>query len=99
MKKFMIILMVAGSITGASAQKGFQAGVKGSYNSTWLFNKTVSDKIDIQLYNVAGQKVATQFQKINGETYKVNTGDVSGNHFVTIRENNEMISKQILIIR
>ena len=63
------------------------------------FNKTVNDKIDIQLYNVAGQKVATQFQKINGETYKVNTGDVSGNHFVTIRENNEMISKQILIIR
>lgn len=42
----MIILMVAGSITGAFAQKGFQAGIKGSINSTWLFNELVSDAGD-----------------------------------------------------
>lgn len=65
----------------------------------FTFNKEVSDKIDIQLYNVTGQKVNAQIQKADAKHYKLTTNDATGNHFVTIRDNNEMVSKQILIIR
>lgn len=65
----------------------------------FTFNKDVSDDIDIQLYNVTGQKVNTQITKTDARHYKLTTNDVTGNHFVIIRNNNEMVSKQILIIR
>ena len=46
MKKCYLILIAFLSFTTAHAQEGVFVGVKGAFNSTWLFNKTVSDAGD-----------------------------------------------------
>jgi hypothetical protein len=44
MKKFIAIALFLGSFTAVQAQEGVRLGVKGSFYSTWLFNKNVSDQ-------------------------------------------------------
>ena len=46
MKKCYLILIALVSFTTANAQKGVYVGLKGAFNSTWLFNKSVSDAGD-----------------------------------------------------
>lgn len=46
MKKLLLIIALIASASAVQAQKGFYAGVRGAYNSTWLFNKNVSDAGD-----------------------------------------------------
>lgn len=44
MKKFIAIALFLGSFTAVQGQEGVRLGVKGSFYSTWLFNKNVSDQ-------------------------------------------------------
>lgn len=44
MKKILIALMLVATTGNLLAQEGVRLGVKGSFNSTWLFNKNVSDQ-------------------------------------------------------
>lgn len=43
MKKIILVAALIAGFTSAQAQEGVRLGVKGSYFSTWLFNKNVSD--------------------------------------------------------
>ena len=45
MKKLLVILISVGFIHNANAQT-IKAGIEGAFNSTWLFNKNVSDAGD-----------------------------------------------------
>jgi hypothetical protein len=42
MKRIFLVLGLVAAITSAEAQK-LRVGIEGAYNSTWLFNKNVSD--------------------------------------------------------
>ncbi|MBL7923310.1 MAG: PorT family protein [Bacteroidia bacterium] len=44
MKKILAIAVLVTGLTAAQAQEGFRIGAKGSFYSTWLFNKNVSDQ-------------------------------------------------------
>lgn len=44
MKKLCFILVAISASFVVNAQEGIRLGVKGSYSSTWLFNKNVSDQ-------------------------------------------------------
>lgn len=44
MKKIIAIALFLGSFTAVQAQEGVRLQVKGSFYSTWLFNKNVSDQ-------------------------------------------------------
>lgn len=46
MKKLLLTVVAACSLMTVQAQEGVRLGVKGSFNSTWLFNKNVSDQND-----------------------------------------------------
>lgn len=43
MKKTILALLFVGAMQSLQAQEGVRIGVKGAFNSTWLFNKNVSD--------------------------------------------------------
>mgnify|MGYP000609098084 CR=1 FL=1 len=44
MKKIILVAALLTGFVSAQAQEGVRLGVKGSYFSTWLFNKNVSDQ-------------------------------------------------------
>lgn len=44
MKKILAIAVIMASLSSAQAQEGIRLGAKGSFFSTWLFNKNVSDQ-------------------------------------------------------
>ena len=44
MKKLILAAALVAGLTTAQAQEGVRLGVKGSFFSTWLFNKNVSDQ-------------------------------------------------------
>ena len=44
MKKIVVIAVLLTCFTAVQAQEGVRLGVKGSFFSTWLFNKNVSDQ-------------------------------------------------------
>jgi hypothetical protein len=43
MKKTILALLFVGAMQSLQAQEGVRIGVKGAFNSTWLFNNNVSD--------------------------------------------------------
>lgn len=50
MKTFIAAALSLFVVSFSQAQLAIEVGAKGSYNSTWLFNKNISDQGDIQDY-------------------------------------------------
>jgi hypothetical protein len=53
MKKIILCASLFFIVANAQAQLSIDGGVKGSYNSTWLFNKNISDQGAEQDYDMA----------------------------------------------
>ncbi|MEP7265721.1 MAG: hypothetical protein ABI772_14545, partial [Bacteroidota bacterium] len=82
MKKLLLIILLISSAAGVQAQKGFRAGIRGAYNSTWLFNKNVSDAGDELDYKSsfglqAGVSLVYMFSESTGFSLDVMSGSVN----------------------
>ncbi len=82
MKKLLVILATLGMIQQANAQIKVRAGLEGGINSTWLFNKTVSDAGDELDYKstIGGQfgiGAYAKFNKLVGLSVSLMSGSIN----------------------
>lgn len=82
MKRLLVILVTLGMIQQADAQIKIRAGLEGGVNSTWLFNKKVSDAGDELDYKatIGGQfgiGAYAKFNKLIGLSLSIMSGSIN----------------------
>lgn len=81
MKKTLALLLLLAGSQMAQAQEGLKLGLKGSYMSTWLFNKNVSDAgNELDYASTFGGSIGVQAVYMFAETYGINAEIVSAGH-------------------
>jgi hypothetical protein len=78
MKRIFLVLGLVAAITSAEAQK-LRVGIEGAYNSTWLFNKNVSDAgEDLDYASTFGYQVGATVMYDFKEGVGISTGVLIG---------------------
>jgi len=78
MKRIFLVLGLVAAITSAEAQK-LRVGIEGAYNSTWLFNKNVSDAgEDLDYASTFGYQVGATWIYDFKEGIGISTGFLLG---------------------
>ena len=78
MKRIFLVLGLVAAITSAEAQK-LRVGIEGAYNSTWLFNKNVSDAgEDLDYASTFGYQVGATVMYDFKEGLGISTGILMG---------------------
>lgn len=81
MKKTLTLILLLCSSQLIQAQEGLRLGLKGSYMSTWLFNKNVSDAgNELDYASTFGGTIGIQGVYMFAETYGINVEIVSAGH-------------------
>jgi hypothetical protein len=96
MKKTLLALILACGAFSVQAQDAMRIGVKGSFNSTWMFNNNVSDVgPSLDYASSFGSSFGAQFIYMFSESYGLNTEILYTGHnqsydaFVGKEENNK----------
>jgi outer membrane immunogenic protein len=81
MKKILAIALLVAGLSSAHAQEGVRLGLKGSFFSTWLFNKNVSDQnASLDYASSFGPTVGVQAIFMFKETYGMSAEIVYASH-------------------
>ncbi|MFN8153080.1 MAG: porin family protein [Bacteroidia bacterium] len=81
MKKIILVAALIAGFTSAQAQEGVRLGVKGSYFSTWLFNKNVSDQdASLDYASTFSTTFGAQAVFMFAETYGMSAEIVAASH-------------------
>lgn len=81
MKKIILVAALLTGFVSAQAQEGVRLGVKGSYFSTWLFNKNVSDQdASLDYASTFSTAFGAQAVFMFAETYGMSAEIVAASH-------------------
>jgi hypothetical protein len=81
MKKTILALLLVGAMHTLQAQEGVRIGVKGAFNSTWLFNNNVSDAgPSLDYESTFGGSLGAQVIFMFAETYGMSAEVLLSSH-------------------
>ncbi len=81
MKKLILVVALAAITFGAQAQGKMRIGLKGAFNSTWLFNKNVSDQgFALDYAPTTGGSFGATFNYMLSESYSVDVNLLISGH-------------------
>ncbi len=81
MKKILALTVLVAGLSSAQAQEGMRLGVKGSFYSTWLFNKNVSDQnASLDYASSFSPTVGAQYIIMFKETYGMSAEVIYASH-------------------
>lgn len=109
MKRLLTLVLLAALCSPVVAQEGARIGVKAAYNTTWLFNKNVSDKnASLDYATSYGASIGLQFVNMFSPNYGISAeflisshtqkydGDLGGGVTFTLEDNLSYIDIPIM---
>lgn len=96
MKKIAAIVLFIFAVQSTQAQEGLRLGVKGSYMSTWLFNKNVSDAgSELDYASTFSGTFGLQGIYMFAETYGINAEIVMAGHNQSYEGNDNGFTSEV----